>query len=837
MSTPPTNYDRQYNFEDFQTLNPTAPLPGQEIEAELNNIEISVNQTILRLNELQNSDGSLKIGSSLSAQTVALATTTATAVAETATEAYLTENYDPTIASQAAASASAANASMVAAQSSEYLASAHAGYAEQATLSAQNYSSQASTARAQARDYAIDANDSRNEALASEQSAAAHLADTNAVYISALQLKSNVDSQSNKFLNKREELHHAAANMLFNGGDISSDMISKVFSGTSFNSNSQLQTSGIIDAEYQNRENGLWWVNGHPEPEHPALIISRDMGVVLANTWKVFGSNAVTGGMKDNEPGINGCPSSNWHLNDYQIHPLIQSVNFSQTGYGIDRLNHQLGMQLSALTPVAYVNGEDNKVREEITALENDSYNRFLHKTGGLMSGSIAYDNLGIGSIFNGTEISFIGSGGSLAVRATGITFPDATVQTTAFNDIYLPLAGGTLTGAITIDESATSGFITTFNGDGLQMAGMPFELLVSQEETRIAGFDIELHPASSSTAIGKITFGDGTVQTTATLVGPPGTNGTNGINGINGTNGTNGANGTVWTYRGAYDNGVTYAANDYVDLDGSSYVMINTIGGGGYGPISHPYAWQLVAHKGDTGPQGSNGSDGSNGSNGIDGGSFPDVNYDSTPYIRYNQSWQPLSSFDQTGGGGISDAPSDGQFYARNNGNWQSFTTSTGTGISEAPYDGGAYVRQNNSWQPFSNFDQNSGGGGIGDAPYNGTPYIRINSDWQPLSSYDQTGGSQGPQGDPGPPGADGIGDAPYDGYPYIRINAGWQSLSSYAIGDAPYDNTSYVRINYSWAQTFRDLQGNASGSPYYSHEVKITVNGTDYWMPVRQA
>jgi len=158
------------------------------------------------------------------------------------------------------------------------------------------------------------------------------------------------------------------------------------------------------------------------------------------------------------------------------------------------------------------------------------------------------------------------------------------------------------------------------------------------------------------------ITFPDSTVQTTATLVGPAGTNGTNG---------------TVWNYRGAYDNGVVYAANDYVDLDGSSYVMINTVGGGGYGPISHPANWQLVAHKGDTGATGNSGS------NGNDGGSFPDANNDNIPYIRYNQSWQPLSNYDQTGGGG--------------------------GGIGDAPQDGYAYVRYNGSWVYFSTFDQNT--------------------------------------------------------------------------------------------------------------------------------
>ena len=92
------------------------------------------------------------------------------------------------------------------------------------------------------------------------------------------------------------------------------------------------------------------------------------------------------------------------------------------------------------------------------------------------------------------------------------------------------------------------------------------------------------------------ITFADATVQTTATLTGPAG---------------PTGPAGSPWVYKGAYDNGVTYAPNDYVTLNGSSYVFINYIGAAGYGPITHPAAWQLVANKGDTGATGATGANG----------------------------------------------------------------------------------------------------------------------------------------------------------------------------------------------------------------------------------
>jgi len=221
-----------------------------------------------------------------------------------------------------------------------------------------------------------------------------------------------------------------------------------------------------------------------------------------------------------------------------------------------------------------------------------------------------------------------------------------------------------------------------------------------------------------------------------------------------------------------------------------------------------------LTGPQGDQGPQGNDGPQGPPGSNGNDGGSFSDAMYDGTPYVRINQSWQPLSNYDQQGGGGIGDAPANGT----------------------------AYVRYNNDWQPFSNFDQNSGGGGgwsydfsaIVSSLTNGAT-SSINGS-QPSSgqvlkydggqliwSWDNEGmgGSQGPQGDQGPQGPQGE-----------------QGPSGGNFGDAPNDGTSYVRMNGSWYQTFRDFTPyNASGDPFYPYEVKITVNGTDYWMPVRQA
>lgn len=48
-------------------------------------------------------------------------------------------------------------------------------------------------------------------------------------------------------------------------------------------------------------------------------------------------------------------------------------------------------------------------------------------------------------------------------------------------------------------------------------------------------------------------------------------------------------------------------------------------------------------------------------------------------------------------GGGGIGEAPSDGQQYARQNANW-TVVVSAAIG-SDAPADGSPYARQDNAW------------------------------------------------------------------------------------------------------------------------------------------
>jgi hypothetical protein len=59
----PTAYSRQYNFQNFQTLAPTTPLPAAQVDGELNAVKLSLDQTQTNLALIQRSDGELANGS------------------------------------------------------------------------------------------------------------------------------------------------------------------------------------------------------------------------------------------------------------------------------------------------------------------------------------------------------------------------------------------------------------------------------------------------------------------------------------------------------------------------------------------------------------------------------------------------------------------------------------------------------------------------------------------------------------------------------------------------------------------------------------------------------
>ena len=72
----PTPYNRLYNFTDYQTVNPTKPLPATNLDAELNAIELTTDQVLTNLALLQRDDGKLAnqlvSPESLSAATLAI---------------------------------------------------------------------------------------------------------------------------------------------------------------------------------------------------------------------------------------------------------------------------------------------------------------------------------------------------------------------------------------------------------------------------------------------------------------------------------------------------------------------------------------------------------------------------------------------------------------------------------------------------------------------------------------------------------------------------------------------------------------------------------------------
>ncbi len=394
-----------------------------------------------------------------------------------------------------------------------------------------------------------------------------------------------------------------------------------------------------------------------------------------------------------------------------------------------------------------------------------------------------------------------------------------------------------------------------TFNGSSYVMTGYigaagydpisfngNWQLIASKGETGSQGPEGPQGPAGSD----------------ANMVGPQGPQGEQGPPGI-----------AVYNWMGYYDSNYTYSVNDVVSFDGSSYVATQS------NSYSTPYEgssyWQLIARKGDQGPQGADGPQGPAGSDGS--GGIGDAPYDGMPYVRINNGWDLLSIYDQNsggGGGGIGDAPQDGYAYVRINGSWDLFSNydqnsgGGGGGISDAPNDSTPYVRYNNSWYPFSDFDQTGGGGGgigYGDVAAFLTNWYSSNQPnnfpgwgatgyylgWDGYNLVWQYGngvpGPQGPQGEQGPAGSDG-GISTYD--------VGMFMTSGYS-GDPPGGMPGWGVNGYvlswngyamEWRRDVRESQINSSGysngsfdTDHYPYEIKITVNGSDYWVPARPA
>ena len=155
------------------------------------------------------------------------------------------------------------------------------------------------------------------------------------------------------------------------------------------------------------------------------------------------------------------------------------------------------------------------------------------------------YNDTGAGTYYT-SYFNAYGGGLVLSPNSTGITFPDATVQTTAYTGggDFLPLAGGTMTGNITFGESGQyigKGTFDTSRGGGYGLSlvcsvGYEFNwqagwLITTEQNSTtprplyldsVAGTTLRVWDEANSTGTEvshtEITFPDSTTQTTAAV-------------------------------------------------------------------------------------------------------------------------------------------------------------------------------------------------------------------------------------------------------------------------------------------------------------------------------
>jgi hypothetical protein len=133
----PSKYTRDYSFTDYQASNPSAPLPGLQVDAELEDVEASIGEIVDAIKNVRRSDGALK------------------------NEIVTLDSLDATVragvGSGALASAEAAAASADAASDSAVAAAASATAASGSATAASGYASNALTSRNEADGFADDA--------------------------------------------------------------------------------------------------------------------------------------------------------------------------------------------------------------------------------------------------------------------------------------------------------------------------------------------------------------------------------------------------------------------------------------------------------------------------------------------------------------------------------------------------------------------------------------------------------------------------------------------------------------------------------------------------------
>ena len=56
----PRTYTRQFNFNDFQTTSPANPLPGVQVDTELNTVKLTLDDLNTNIAKIQQDDGKIK---------------------------------------------------------------------------------------------------------------------------------------------------------------------------------------------------------------------------------------------------------------------------------------------------------------------------------------------------------------------------------------------------------------------------------------------------------------------------------------------------------------------------------------------------------------------------------------------------------------------------------------------------------------------------------------------------------------------------------------------------------------------------------------------------------
>jgi hypothetical protein len=111
--------------------------------------------------------------------------------------------------------------------------------------------------------------------------------------------------------------------------------------------------------------------------------------------------------------------------------------------------------------------------------------------------------------------------------------------------------------------------------------------------------------------------------------------------------------------------------------------------------------------------------------------------------------------AFIAAGSSGITDAPADGNLYARENNAWAAVPPPTG--VPEAPTDGKSYARALASWTPIQST-------ALTEAPLDGVVYGRQSGGWSAIDSAAATG----------------VPEAPMDGALYGRALGAWETAYS---------------------------------------------------------